>query len=213
MHTATATGVIIACAALTSVCHAGGPLYAIDSGIPALGAGPPNGDAFIGLNQFTVEPGGETISSILIQFFSPNASQTPNPATAYLWSDPNNDGLPDDAIALAQADGLAQGQMGFTTFDIPDTFIGAAGTSFFVGVYLTDDPAAGLPSLAYDDAPLPGRSFFMVGDTLDPLNLAGASDFGDDKGPWHIRAQGVPAPGAAICLVGCLLGRGRSRRP
>lgn len=205
-------GTVVASLGLSAACAHADFTYAIDDGDPDLGIGPPNGSSFIALNQFSVAAGQSIVTEILVQFFGPSSFQLPNPATAYLWSDPNGDGLPGDAQILASIDGLAQGQIGFTSFDIPDTAIGPEGTSFFVGVMTTDDPnLAGLPSISVDTTPiLPGRSFTLVGNLLDPTGLGGATDLANlNRGPLHIRAVAVPAPPASAFVVLGLAGMRR----
>jgi hypothetical protein len=118
---------------------------------------------FLWLNQFTVQFGGEVITHLAIPWsvFQPAGITI----TALLYSDPNQDGNPADAIALATVESQV-----FTEDDdhilpidlarvaIPSTYIGEAGTSFFVGA-MSHIEVGGYPAYADASGPSAGRSW------------------------------------------------------
>lgn len=150
------------------------------------------------LNQFTVEPGFETITAVETTFGSSAVGQ---PITFYLWSDPNGDGEPSDAQVIASRSIVVESGMDdpdiVVRFEIPTVEVGPAGTSYFVGIVVdveltsSDFPAAG----DWDAPNIPGRSW-LVGafEPIDPNNLAfDAVEYGlfEDllpPGNWIMRA-------------------------
>jgi hypothetical protein len=91
------------------------------------------------LNQFDVIPGQTTIASVSIAWGNPNFPDPDingTPVVLAIWSDPNNDGNPDDAVLLGSADGFMvnQGTDTFVTYPFtPAIALPAGATSFFVG--------------------------------------------------------------------------------
>jgi len=90
-------------------------------------------------NQFDVIPGQTTISSISVAWGTPafpDPAIDGTPTTVCIWSDPNNDGNPSDAVLLASVAGTMQSQ-GTDTFIVynfsPAVALPAGATSFFVG--------------------------------------------------------------------------------
>ncbi len=76
--------------------------YMIDDGTSEDAIGLSAGGDTIALNEFAVIPGSETITSVDIAwgtpvFFDPSLDGLPY--TVAIWSDPNGDGDPDDAVA------------------------------------------------------------------------------------------------------------------
>ena len=95
--------------------------YMIDDGTAEDSVGLTAGGDTIALNEFSVIPGSETISSVDIAwgtpaFFDPSLDGLPY--TVCLWSDPNGDGDPTDAVLLTTAKGVVT-QQGTDTFSIP----------------------------------------------------------------------------------------------
>ena len=137
--------------------------YVLDDGTAEDAVGLTLGGDIISLNQFTVIPGEDTINSISIAwgtpaFFDPSLDGLPY--TAVLWSDPNGDGDPTDAVVLATAPGVVS-QQGTDTFLItPITPTGVA-TSFFVGHIITHS-AGQFPSAFDESAPIFNRSFVVL---------------------------------------------------
>lgn len=129
-------------------------------------------------NHFTVVPGGQTIASISIAWALVTNG---TPATVKLWSDPDGNGNPGDALVLSLLvstvanTNTSVGPATFATYDIPD-FTLALGQSFFVGATLPL-PAAGLGgdiSSANNSQSWVTNSEEFVGSTstlLAPFNL------------------------------------------
>ncbi|MGA1399693.1 MAG: right-handed parallel beta-helix repeat-containing protein [Phycisphaerales bacterium] len=150
------------------------------------------------LNQFTVEPGFETITAVETTFGSSAVGQ---PVTFYVWSDPNGDGEPSDATVLTSHSIVVEPGMDdpdvVVRFEIPPVEVGPSGTSYFVGIIVdveltsSDFPASG----DWDAPNIPGRSW-LVGafKPIDPNNLTfEAVEYGlfEDllpPGNWIMRA-------------------------
>jgi hypothetical protein len=189
--------------------------YMIDDGTAEDSIGLTAGGSFVACNSFPVTGGNNVITSISIAWGTP-AFPDPTlnglPYTAVLWSDPNGDGSPTDAVVLAQAPGVIsqQGTDTFITTVIPPTMVTT--TNFFVGFLITH--VGGQFPAAFDEtAPtLPGRSF--VAQTANINDLSGAFPIEEAGlvGNWLIRAEGntggptptgTPSPTAtATCTVG-----------
>ncbi|MCH7812883.1 MAG: proprotein convertase P-domain-containing protein, partial [Planctomycetes bacterium] len=181
-----------------------GPIYLIDDGSGEGAVGLIPGGDVAWLNHFTVQPGAETIIAVHMTW---GDMRTGVPTTVYLWNDPNGDGDPTDATVLASAQTVSANpfQPIFTVVDIPDTFVGVAGTSFFVGALITH-LAFEFP--AYRDNDSPQGESWLAGDQNHPLD---PNDLGDAEFPvspvgqvttdgnWLIRAEGVGGAGGADC--------------
>ena len=117
------------------------------------------------LNEFPVSGGNNVITSISIAWGTP-AFPDPTlnglPYTAVLWSDPNGDGSPTDAVVLAQVPGVisSAGTDTFITTPIPPTMVTTA--NFFVGFLMTHT-AGQFPAAFDESAPLPNRSWVSIG--------------------------------------------------
>lgn len=143
------------------------------------------------LNYYATVQGRETISAIAItfdSFFVPPGS----PVTAYLWADPDSDGNPDDATVLASVPATVDGDE--LVVDIPDTYIGPAGTGFFVGAVMLVQPEVYPAAFDMDSDHLTSwmASSGEGGQPIDPNNLAAFSlytmyDFGY-PGNWLVDA-------------------------
>ena len=126
-------------------------------------------------NSFPVTGGNNVITSISIAWGTP-AFPDPTlnglPYTAVLWSDPNGDGSPTDAVVLAMAPGVIsqQGTDTFITTAIPPTMVTT--TNFFVGFLITHT-AGQFPAAFDENAPIPNRSW--VAQTASINDLSGAS--------------------------------------
>lgn len=124
----------------------------LDDGTAENGVGLIAGGDIIELNEFAVIPGSETITSISIAFGTP---LFPDPSlnglsyTAILWSDPNGDGSPTDAVVLATAPGTVS-QAATDTFLVSNITPTTVTTpNFFVGCIITS--SAGQFPAALDD--------------------------------------------------------------
>ncbi|MCP3906381.1 MAG: hypothetical protein GY715_22400, partial [Planctomycetes bacterium] len=109
-------------------------VYRYDDGTAEFGLRP-EGTHGAWLNNFIVEGDGTVIEAIDLTFVNIAAGV---PATVYLWSDPNGDGDPTDAQVLASAGVTTQGSVpnDVLRVNIADTYVGEAGTSFFVGAII-----------------------------------------------------------------------------
>ena len=132
----------------------------IDDGTAEDSIGLTSGGNFVAVNSFPVSGGNNVITSISIAWGTP-AFPDPTlnglPYTVGLWSDPNGDGSPTDAVLLAQAPGIiaAAGTDTFITTTIPPTTVTT--TNFFVGFLITHD--AGQFPAAFDENAPTSQSF------------------------------------------------------
>lgn len=177
--------------------------YMIDDGTAEDSIGLTSGGDIIALNEFAVIPGAETINSVSIAwgtpvFFDPSLDGLPY--TIAIWSDPNGDGNPNDAVLLTTASGVvaSQGTNTFITTTIPATTITTA--NFFVGFLITH--SAGQFPAAFDEtAPtFSNRSYVAGGASGDINNLnnndipvAAIEGFGL-VGNWLIQATSDANP-------------------
>jgi hypothetical protein len=182
--------------------------YQLDDGPPFLTGVFTNEGALTAGNHFTIAPGGETITSISTAW----APTVPNgtPFTAFLWSDPNGDGNPSDAVILSSAAGLtaSAGTDTFVSYDIPDVTL-ALGQSFFAG-YTISGPGTTAVALGETTPPDSGGSWASASTTFVSPVFLGDMDLA-------IRAIGisisaVPEPGTLMLFVLGLAGLGFSRR-
>src|SRR5438874_5407505 len=184
--------------------------YVIDDGTAEDSVGLTNGGSFVALNSFPVTGGNNLITSISIAWgtpFFPDPSLDGLPYTAVLWSDPNNDGSPTDAVVLASAPGVIsqQGTDTFITTVIPPTLVTTS--NFFVGFLITHN--AGQFPAAFDetDPTLPNRSWVDQTTNINDLSGAITIENAGLVGNWLIRAEGegggpTPTPTATpSCTV------------
>ncbi len=137
----------------------------LDDGTAEDAIGLTAGGDIISLNEFAVVPGSETILSVEIAwgtpaFFDPSLDGLPY--TVAIWSDPNGDGNPTDAVLLTTAGGVVanQGTDTFISTDIADTTITTS--NFFVG-FLIGHNAGQFPSAFDESSPIFNRSYVAGG--------------------------------------------------
>lgn len=152
------------------------------------------------LSNHTVAPGQEEITEIEIAW---GVMPVGTPATLALWSDPDGDGDPTDAQVLMThtATAVLPNSGIVDLVDVPDTFVGPAGTSFFVGAYGEFEPFPVTYPAALDTDSTTLRSWWVASHTpIDPNDLS-AGDveeyglIGDEcpcNGDWMIRALSCP---------------------
>lgn len=161
-------------------CQLGDPLktveYAIDDGTRDGNYGFGGVVDMVWLNQFFVAPGAETIRNVKVVIGNAFAGQ---PYRVAVWSDPNGNAQPEDSQVLAIADAIvANGNTSiFNVIEVPATYIGPAGTSFFVGVLYRDAFGNQFP-IGVDTATVSQRSWVAAGPTVDPNNLSIAPTYG-----------------------------------
>ncbi len=173
--------------------------YVIDDGTAEDSVGLTAGGSLVACNEFTVTGGNNVITSISIAWGTP-AFPDPTlnglPYTAVLWSDPNGDGSPTDAVVLAMAPGVIsqEGTNTFITTTIPPTMVTTA--NFFVGFLITH--AAGQFPAALDESnPIPNRSWVDATSNINDLSGAITIESAGLPGNWLIRADantGGPTP-------------------
>src|SRR6476659_8006783 len=167
--------------------------YLIDDGTAEDSVGLTAGGNLLVLNSFPVSGGNNVITSISCAFGTPlfpDPTLNGLPYTAVLWSDPNGDGSPTDAVVLAQAPGVVSnaGTDTFITTTIPPTMVTTA--NFFVGFLITH--AAGQFPAAFDETPptLPTRSWVDATSNINHLRAAITIESAGLVGNWLIRADG-----------------------
>ena len=176
--------------------------YALDDGAGNWSIGPSQWDAeLLWGNCFDVVPGFETIDSISMSF-APDVPEG-REVTFVLFEDPTDDYDPSDAIPLAQTTGLTrQGEPNeFIVFDIPDTVV--SGVFFVAGTMFLAQHEHG-PRMDPDTQA--GRSWLFFDSEIDLNDLGGSPLYYNMantpfNGTWMVRAQAIPEPGAAACLL------------
>ncbi len=117
------------------------------------------------------------------------------PYTEILWSDPNGDGNPDDAVVLATASGtiFLEGMDTFVRAPFPATLVTTP--NFFVGVFLTQVNGQFPAAFDESDPTYANRSYVAGGTTGDYHNLnnndlpVGSIESYGLVGNWMIRAD------------------------
>ena len=187
-------------------------VYMIDDGTAEDSVGFGNGlQNFESLwfNQFDVISGQTMISTVSVAWGTPvfpDPSINGEPITIGIWSDPNGDGNPSDAVLLGQVSGTIQnaGTDTFVDYTLSPPVDVSAFTSFFVGDMT---PANGGPEVfeqGLDETPPMHRQSWVAAmsdgsavDFVHPGNndfIGLIDDFGL-PGNWLIRAD-TGAPGS-----------------
>jgi hypothetical protein len=184
--------------------------YAVDDGSGNTNQGPPStfSPEMLWGNYFTVQPGGEVITTIRVAWgptFDPNRV-----CTFWLLEDPDDDGDPRNAVAVASVTGLP-GTLGgnvYNDFAIPPTLVAGG---FFVGTSAFLNGGVDRPARV-DTTSSPLNSWFFYDPDIDAVinNLAGAAfgtrmdntQFVVFPGAFMVRAIGVPAPACPADLDG-----------
>ena len=195
-------------------------VYAIDDGTAEDSIGLTAGGDIICLNEFTVVPGADTITSISIAWGSPtrfDPSLDGLPYLAILWSDPNEDFDPTDAMVIGTRSGVISSQ-GTDTFVVTDLARTIPTSNFFVGFVVRH--AVGQYPAAFDKSdPLAGRSW-VAGMNLLPADIYHLTDNElpilpvenySLSGNWLIRAEGVSS--SPLRLLGADSELGQGGRP
>jgi hypothetical protein len=117
---------------IPDACELGEPLvYRIDDGGAEFGVRSA-GTHMVWLTNYRVEQGAGLIESLEMSFvFLPDNANV----TVGVWSDPDGDGDPTDAQLLTSIATPAAPLGVLRVIDIPDTYVGPNGTSFFIGAY------------------------------------------------------------------------------
>jgi len=123
------------------------------------------------MTRYTVLPGREVITDVELAW---GTLPTGYPVNLCLWSDPNGDGDPDDAVLLMSHVAHAiYPQTGIVvSVDIPDTHVGSPRDSFFIGAYGTFSPYPTHYPGALDEDTGAYESWWITSDTpIDPNDL------------------------------------------
>jgi hypothetical protein len=203
------------CAAAT--CN---PQYFYDDGVSENNIGFAGTAASIAwLNQYAVVNNRSVVNSIDIAFGLNTTTPSLNgyPVTVYLWSDPNGDGNPTDAVVLASASGVVanSGTDTYNAFPITPTNVGANGTKFFVGAIVNGvvvSSGGGCYPCRIDQTHTQGKSWISGNATtvpIDPANLANSGtgvavidSFGPTlAGNWMVRADAATT--GSGCYANC----------
>lgn len=201
----------LVCAALFGgIASAATVEYSADDGAGNTNQGPPSSFSpeMLWGNYFTVQPGGEVITTIRVSWgptFDPNRV-----CTFWLLEDPDDDGDPRNAVAVASVTGLP-GTLGgnvFNDFAIPPTLVTGG---FFVATSAFLNGGVDRPARV-DTNSSPLNSWFFYDPDIEAVinNLAGAAfgtrmdntQFVVFPGAFMIRAIGVPAPACPADLDG-----------
>ena len=198
-------------------------VYMIDDGTSENGVGFGNGSQnfeALWFNQFEVISGQTMISTVSIAWGTPlfpDPSNNGTPVTIAIWSDPNGDGNPSDAVLLGSVAGTIQneGTDTFVDYTFSPPVDVSAFTSFFVGDMT---PMNNGPEHFYQgidqDSTLHRQSWVAGNSDGSPvdLNMPGNNDtvgLIDDfglPGNWLVRAdtgaQVSPTPTATATATG-----------
>jgi len=177
--------------------------YRWDDGTAEMPVGLSGGGSIGWLNHFQVVQGRETVDAVSISF---DLTGIPlgTPVTIGLWSDPNADGNPADAVVLRSVAAVVEAVE--MRVDLPATPVGPAGSMFFVGALMSLEPGW-QPAML--DRNSDHRTSWLVSrlssGSIDPANLGSPentmvpmADHGY-PGNWLVRAL----PRAAVTPSDC----------
>jgi hypothetical protein len=205
----TFSGMMKICALLTAlVVPAGAAVLAVDDGTWEDPYNGPAGFNIIVFNQFA---GTGSVTDVRIDW---SGIADGSAFTLGVWSDPNEDGSPDDAVLLTSQAGFTSNGTNstnnafFNTYDIADT---AVSGSFFVGYGITLASDGAFAS--FDETNSQEKSWIYFGNLGDVTPATHIE--GDGSGNFLIRAnlETVPEASSVTALLATLgLFAGRRRR-
>jgi hypothetical protein len=175
-------------------------VYQLDTGVQSTSIGISAGADLVWLVQHNVQPQAGLITEVQVAWGNVAAGV---PITVYVWSDPNQDGSPADALVIGQGAGVTDQPESdvFISYPLDDPVsVGPEGTSFFIGVFMESNQ---FPAAIDQTVNLAGRNW-IAGDInfaidpndLDnpaynnPLNTTEGINF---PGAWMVRALGDAA--------------------
>jgi len=163
--------------------------YFYDDGTAEVGLGLAAGGHLCWMHWFQTTPGAMPIKEIHTAFGSSAGANPPagNPASVYIWDDPNGDGDPSDAVLLAQVATVCTdpGTNIFQEVNIGTVPLPSAG--FFIGAMCEHDSGT-YPGPVDEDTPYMGEAW-AVGDTgynFDPVDL-----YTNDVPPVEMSSIGI----------------------
>lgn len=177
-------------------------LYNLDDGQSNISLGVSGGSGrydLFWLNSFTAQPQGEVINSISLTWGTPTLSGRnvfPGMATeVLLYSDPNNDGNPIDAVLLTSATTAVANPNTdiFTNVAIAPTKVTG---NFFIAALMRNLNFNTFPAALDTTSPVNNRSwvgFTTPGNSFNVNNLSGlfTTESVGFRGNWMLRAEGV----------------------
>lgn len=198
-------------------------VYVVDSsdlvGPAVSGISPTAGTGTVCVNNFSILSAYSTITDVTVQW---SLMYGTTYFTAGIWSDPDQDGIPDDAVLLttsALTPAVAGEYLQQVNFPSPQ-FIGPDGTSFFVGIYWQESLQQGVDLFMGKDRPIQGEyaSWQKKWTAMppNPSDLSGATVYQGTHRAFVIRPTGVvPEPSVGLLLATAawpLTRRNRTRR-
>jgi hypothetical protein len=151
--------------------------YAYDDGAAESNLNIIGGIELAWMNRMTTTEGGEWISAVELAWGNTYPGL---PAKVVVWADLDQDGDPSSGISVLTVFNTKSTNVlfsQFTTVPIPPTYVGPAGTSFFVGAYM-DNSLYGTAPIAVDRSDPAGQSWFAATvDTVMDLNDLSATGF------------------------------------
>ena len=210
-------------AAVAALAAGESTVYVLDSsdliGPAASGVSPTGGSGLVCVNHFNIRENFATITDVTVQW---SLMFGVTYFTAGIWSDPNRDGNPSDAVLLAtSAFTPAVGGVETQQVQFPSPlYIGPTGTSFFVGVYWQESAQYKVDLFMGAEPPLQGQRGSWLknfaGTPPDPNNLSGATVIQMYNRAFVIRPTGVvpePSVGFMLATAACsLTWRRRTKR-
>jgi hypothetical protein len=187
--------------------------YMIDDGTAENGLGVIGGGDLIELNEFAVIPGSETITSVSIAWGSPNfpdPSLNGLPYTVAVWSDPNGDGDPTDAVLLTTSSGVVSMQGTDTFITTPVTPTTITTPNFFVGFLIPNTTRHQFPAAFDQTDPTFSNRSYGADSASGTGNIENLNDNDTPVAPiesqglignFLIRADAVPAQTNPVPLI------------
>ncbi|MHC4838269.1 MAG: PA14 domain-containing protein, partial [Planctomycetota bacterium] len=140
-----------------------------DSLTGAVGTDLGNTQTICWMSNHIVEPGAETINGIEIAY---GVMEVGRAITLGVWSDPDGDGIPFDAelVAFVETEVVSPWQpLTPINVEIPETFLGKPGTSFFIGAFVENALVAPASFPATFDAESTANASYWIA-TLAPFD-------------------------------------------